>query len=182
MNLTNVKYGIIAVFVVGVFVAILTGKIDATAGLGAITVGVGTLVVALGLTNAATKMGDALKDKRGFASLRSVVVLAAGGLALITILACKGPVFPTLTAIEQTVVQDLQAGKSDAQIASDVCADLGGGAATDAACAGVETVVADIITVLIDTGVLSGKSAENGKAYKARHLPGSTTTTVSPAK
>lgn len=106
-----------------------------------------------------------------FLGVLLVVGAVSGGAA-----ACGQPVFPTLSAIEQTIATDLAAGKSDAQIASDVCADLGGSSSTDAVCGGVETIVQDVITVLIDTGVISGKALENAKSYQLRHASSVTVT------
>lgn len=91
------------------------------------------------------------------------------GLAAASSMGCGQPVFPTLSAIEQTIANDLAAGKSDAQIASDVCADLGGTAQTDAVCANVEVIVQDAIALLVSTGVLKGVALDNAHAYQLRH-------------
>lgn len=87
----------------------------------------------------------------------------------LTLVGCGQPLFPTLSAIEQTVASDLAAGKNDAQIASDVCADLGGSSSTDAVCANVEVLVQDAIALLIDAGVLKGVALQNAHAYQLRH-------------
>jgi hypothetical protein len=81
----------------------------------------------------------------------------------------KGTAFPMVDKIETTVQNDLEAGDTDQQIASDVCADLGGTATTDAVCANVTTLVVDAIAILTDSGVLSHKAKTNGVAYLARH-------------
>jgi hypothetical protein len=67
--------------------------------------------------------------------------------------------FPTLDALEKTVLADLMAGDSPAQIASDVCKDLGGNALTDAICADATIIAVDIINALVDTKVLAQKPA-----------------------
>jgi len=92
-------------------------------------------------------------------------------LAMLLLVGCGQPVFPTLQKIEQTVVDDLSASppKSDAQIAADVCADLGGTSATDAVCADVETTVQDVIVVLLDTGALPAIGRARGQQYLAAH-------------
>jgi hypothetical protein len=81
---------------------------------------------------------------------------------------CKGPVLPAAENIVSVVLADLQANKTDAQIASDVCSALGGTSATDAICASVETVVQDVATYLIDAGLVSGASLEHAKAIRAK--------------
>lgn len=95
------------------------------------------------------------------------VLAVAGGLTLLP--ACKTPVFPVIDGIANVVAQDLAAGKSDAQIASDVCQFLGGTSQQDAVCANVETLIQDAVALLIDTGVLSAKQLENAKAWQAAH-------------
>jgi len=71
--------------------------------------------------------------------------------------------------IAGTVENDLSVGASDAQIASDVCADLGGTTSTDAICADAEPIVQSVVTILVDSGVLTGASLANAKSYQARH-------------
>ena len=92
-------------------------------------------------------------------------------VALAALTACGQPLFPALQKIEQTVQADLEATppKTDAQIASDVCADLGGSSSTDAACADVEIVIQDVIAVLVDTGVLSTAGKARGAAFMTAH-------------
>ncbi len=97
------------------------------------------------------------------------------GLAMLTmvlglfVVGCKGANFPSLDGIEKIVVQDLSNGATDQQIGLDVCTFLGGTAQTDAVCANVGQLVADAITLLIDTGVLQGQAAARGKAYLVAH-------------
>lgn len=112
--------------------------------------------------------------------MRIIAAPLALVIALATTPACKGgSAFPVLTTIEQTVADDLAAGKTDAQIASDVCADLGGSAQTDAICANAEQLVQVTITALIDSGVLSGLALTNAKAYVVRHaLPAAASSTA----
>jgi hypothetical protein len=87
----------------------------------------------------------------------------------LVLVGCNQPVFPTLQTIEQTVAADLAAGKTDQQMASDVCADLGGTATTDAVCADAVTLVQDAVTILIDSGALAEPAMANAKKYKAAH-------------
>lgn len=75
------------------------------------------------------------------------------------------PMFDALAAV---IAQDFEEGKSDAQIASDACRALGGTAQTDAACASVEIVVQDVVTVLIDMRVLSPAARIRAAQYTAR--------------
>lgn len=97
-----------------------------------------------------------------------VAMLVMTGALAVTTPACKGPVFPVIDGIANVVAVDLAEGKTDEQIASDVCQFLGGTSSTDAACGNVEALIQDAITLLIDTGVLKGKALENGKAYQTR--------------
>lgn len=96
-----------------------------------------------------------------------LLVLAFGSSQL----ACNGAVFPTLQKIEQIVQADLEANppKTDAQIASDVCAALGGSSETDAVCADVEITIADVVSVLIDAGLLSTVGKARGRTYRGLH-------------
>lgn len=71
---------------------------------------------------------------------------------------------------EQDVAADLSDGASESQMASDVCRDFGGSALTDAACANVPLVLQDIISLLVDTGKVSGTALANAKAFQARHM------------
>jgi len=101
--------------------------------------------------------------------LTSALVALSLGIVAVPSTACKGPVLPVAENIVSVVEADLAAGKTDAQIASDVCSALGGSSATDAICASTETVVQDVITYLIDSGIISGVALERGKAYMAAH-------------
>jgi hypothetical protein len=76
--------------------------------------------------------------------------------------------FPVLNAIEAVVAKDLAAGASDEQIAADVCQALGGNSLEDAVCADSAQIVQDVVTTLLDTGVLSGQARSNALALKAR--------------
>ena len=118
----------------------------------------------------------------GFAPMRIIAAPLALVIALATTPACKGgSAFPVLNTIEQTVAADLAAGKTDPQIASDICADLGGSTQTDAVCANAEQLAQTIITALIDSGALSGLALTNGQAYMARHAPSPAASTSTPA-
>jgi hypothetical protein len=83
--------------------------------------------------------------------------------------ACKGPLYPELQAVEQVVANDLASGATDAQMASDVCKALGGSALTDAVCSGVETVIQDVLTVLLETNSLSPEVAQKAHEYLGLH-------------
>jgi hypothetical protein len=73
--------------------------------------------------------------------------------------ACNPPKTPLLSTLEQTVENDLAKGDSDAQIASDVCSDLGGTALTDAVCAGAWILASDIVTTLLDLDAINSSDA-----------------------
>jgi hypothetical protein len=62
-TLVYVKLGVVALFVVGVFVLAAMGKITPDAAVAAVTGGVGTLVVALGISGGASALGKALGAK-----------------------------------------------------------------------------------------------------------------------
>ena len=116
----------------------------------------------------------AAKKPAGFGQLRVLVGLAMLGAVAVVAVHLAGcqqveAAFPALEKIEQTVAADLAAGKTDEQMASDVCADLGGSASTDAACADAVTLVQDAVTLLVDSGALSGSALANAKSYRARH-------------
>ena len=104
--------------------------------------------------------------------IRGALVGAVSALLVVALLvqpACKGSALPVAENIVAVVLADLQAGKSDAQIAADVCAALGGSSATDAVCSGAEQLVADVIVYLIDSGTISNPALANAQAYQARH-------------
>jgi len=103
--------------------------------------------------------------RAGFLAFAIIALLAVAGPSLT---GCKGPIFPEIQAVEQVVAADLEAGKTDAQIASDVCAALGGTSTTDAICGGVATLITDVVMVLLDTGVLSQKGQVNAHALLQR--------------
>ena len=88
--------------------------------------------------------------KRPFLASASLVIALA-----VATPACKGPILPAAANVIQVVLDDYKAGKSDSQIASDVCAALGGTSSTDAVCASTEVVLQDVVTYLIDAGLLS---------------------------
>ena len=93
-------------------------------------------------------------------------------------IACGKPLFPTLTTIEQTVLNDLTQGKTPSQIDSDVCADLGGTPSTDAVCADVTNMVLAAITLLSDAGLIPAGALPAAQAYKAAHPVAAATTTT----
>lgn len=57
--------------------------------------------------------------------------------------------WPFVETIAQTILDDLKAADPASQIASDVCKDMGGSSATDAVCADVPIVVADVAELLM---------------------------------
>ena len=110
---------------------------------------------------------------------RSAVILGVvGGLAVAAGLAMPETgcaqaqtALTKMQQIEQTIIDDFEAGDSDGQIASDVCTDLGGSSLTDAVCADVTTFLSGVVQALIDSGALSSKpkALANARAYQARH-------------
>ena len=121
-------------------------------------------------TAAASPPPQAPAAHRGM--IRGALVGAVSALLVVALLvqpACKGSALPVAENIVAVVLADLQAGKSDAQIAADVCAALGGSSATDAVCSGAEQLVADVIVYLIDSGTISNPALANAQAYQARH-------------
>jgi hypothetical protein len=99
----------------------------------------------------------------------SQLAKAMGLMLLACVIACNGPVFPQIDAVERVVAKDLAEGRSDSQIASDVCAVLGGRSTTDAVCADVELVVADTIRLLTTSGVLSGPALTRAHGWLGAH-------------
>ena len=101
---------------------------------------------------------------------RTSRLLASFAIALcLSAVGCTGSSLPTYFNAIQVVLADYQAGKPDPQIASDLCAALGGTSATDVVCANTEIVLQDIVTYLIDTGLLSGVALDRAKTYMAAH-------------
>lgn len=106
------------------------------------------------------------------------------GAAAYLMVACGQPVLPTIDKVINVVQQDLEAGDTDAQIASDVCAALGGSATTDAVCANAPALISDAVTILLDSGLLSAKGQATARDYKTRHTAAaapSAPTTPAPA-
>lgn len=79
-------------------------------------------------------------------AMRKIVQVASFGLLAV---ACTSATFPKVVDVATTIVQDIAKGDTEQQIASDVCADLGGTALTDAVCGDVATVIAGIIPILL---------------------------------
>jgi hypothetical protein len=104
----------------------------------------------------------------------AVSALAVAGGVMAPTAGCQQvqAAFPTLNAIEQVVAKDLAAGVTDAQMASDVCAVLGGSALTDAVCADATQLVVDAVNFLLDSGSVTGVARTNALSYKARHAAG----------
>jgi hypothetical protein len=90
------------------------------------------------------------------ASLLAVAVICSAAAAVsLTQPACNSAAAPIFSQVEQTVLSDIEAGKTDAQIEQDVAALLGeqlfdAGAVTEE----VVVVVQDAVAVLIDLGVI----------------------------
>lgn len=76
------------------------------------------------------------------------IITTVTGFGLLVV-ACTAAQFAKVESVADTIVHDVQVGDTEAQIASDVCADLGGSALTDAVCGDVATVIAGIIPVLL---------------------------------
>jgi len=106
---------------------------------------------------------------RGAVAKRILGVRQLAALGVGTcLLGCQSQAaFPVLDKVEQVVAADLAGGASDQQMASDVCAALGGTATTDAVCADVATIIQDTIAMLIDSGALKGAALENAKSKRA---------------
>jgi hypothetical protein len=106
-------------------------------------------------------------------NVKAVAVKAATGVLMlvgvVVLAGCKGPVFPVLESIEQTVATDLASGASDEQMASDVCKDLGGSALTDSVCAGAAAIVTDVVAALVESGSISGATLDHAHVYQSRH-------------
>ena len=149
------------------------------AGIGAIIAGVAPTVG----TFVHGALNEKLRDGR-LARLAAKKAAAAGAavaaLALMVI-GCNGALFPMLDTVAKTVLSDLEAGKPDPQIASDVCAVLGGTSVQDQTCANVETVIQDTITTLVDLGLLKGVALTNGRSYQARHAPAAPAASATPS-
>jgi hypothetical protein len=101
---------------------------------------------------------------------KTAAMLLAVGTLVVSQAACKQPVLPLIAQIGNVVLTDLQQGKTDVQIDSDVCGALGGSATTDAVCANVTLLINDAIQFLIDSGQLNGVALERGQSYMAAHL------------
>lgn len=106
------------------------------------------------------------------ALLGTVSALAVAGAVMVpTGCTSAQTAFSKMQQVEQTIIDDFEAGDSDGQIAADVCTDLGGTSLTDAVCADVTTFLTGVVQALIDTGALASKpkALANAKAYQARH-------------
>jgi hypothetical protein len=84
-------------------------------------------------------------------------------------LACNSAAAPIFSQVEQTVLSDIEAGKTDAQIEQDVASLLGeqlfdAGAVTEE----VVVVVQDAVAVLIDLGVIPPQFAPFATALHQR--------------
>lgn len=96
------------------------------------------------------------------------------GMAIAIVVAaigCKGPIGPQIVDVAGIVLADLEAGDGEAKIASDVCHALGGSSTTDAVCADVSTIVADIVANLIAKGKLSPAGETRARLILASMRP-----------
>lgn len=88
-------------------------------------------------------------------------------------LAACNAVFPVVKDLSTIVLDDIEAGDGQAQIASDVCKALGGTSTTDAVCADVSTLIVNIITDLLAKGKLSAVGETRARvmlsSFKAPH-------------
>jgi hypothetical protein len=94
----------------------------------------------------------------------AILALALSGSA------CKEPVLPTSLNVVQVVITDLQNNVSETQMEIDVCnaLSLTSPSATQACDVGA-SVLADIVTYLIDSGTISGSTLDNAKKFAAAH-------------
>jgi hypothetical protein len=90
--------------------------------------------------------------------MKEIVIAGAIGLS-VSLSGCKGPASPIFSTIENKVLSDLQAGDGLAEIEADVNALVPG-------LASVEELVEAAITVIVDSGVLSGSVLERAQSYK----------------
>lgn len=100
----------------------------------------------------------------------ALTVVAFGLLFLLPGCQTIAAVYPKLDAVEAAIAKDYEAGDSDAQIASDACAALGGNATTDAICANVAQIVADASAFLVSMHVLSTVAESRASAAQPRFL------------
>ena len=77
------------------------------------------------------------------------IITTAVGFGLLVAAACTSAQVAKVESVADTIIHDVQVGDTEAQIASDVCADLGGSSLTDVVCGDVATVIAGIIPVLL---------------------------------
>lgn len=124
-------------------------------------------MVAQELIYVRTHLADAAKAIGLQVAAKMLMVSVLG----IVLLGCT-QVDSALNALDkavQVVQADLEAGKTDEQIAADVCAAEGGSATTDAVCAGVTYLVQDAVQILIDSGALSPAAMQRAKQYQGAH-------------
>jgi hypothetical protein len=103
----------------------------------------------------------------------SLLAVALGALTsaavAVPLTQCNSAAVPIFSQVEQTVLSDIEAGKTDAQIEQDVAALLGeqlfdAGAVTEE----VVVVVQDAVAVLIDLGVIPPQFAPFATALHQR--------------
>jgi hypothetical protein len=81
--------------------------------------------------------------------------------------------FPVVSDIVKIVADDLAAGDTEGQLASDVCKALGGNALTDQVCADVATVIADAIGLLMKDPKVSAEVKGRAAVVSAHIAAGS---------
>ena len=94
--------------------------------------------------------------------------LALALASAIAAMACTPAQYAEIATIYQDVAAGLAQGDSDPELASIVCRDLGGTTSTDAVCADAPTILNEVVLLLEDTGLLTGKAKANADAYIAR--------------
>jgi hypothetical protein len=98
---------------------------------------------------------------------KGAAAVASGATKLLSILAvgllvlmpgCKESALPVAEDIVQIVLADYAKGDVDSQIASDVCAELGGSSLTDTVCGDATQILADVLQYLLDAHQLSNQA------------------------
>lgn len=95
-------------------------------------------------------------------SFRATLLFPATAVLL---MGCTAAFFPTLDKVEQLVLNDLAAGKTPEQVEADV-ATLLCGSNVAPLCVDAVVVVNDVVTVLVDTGVLAKNPVALATAQK----------------
>ena len=145
----------------------------AVALLGTVAPQVGTAFPALAPAMAiVTQLATLVVGALGLFTASVVTPAAAKAIPLACLAflcACSPALFGELSNLEKDVAADLASNASEAQMASDVCRDLGGSSVTDAVCADVPAILNDTIALLVDGGWVKGPAAANARSYQEKH-------------